>query len=53
VFFWQEKRCLSKASYFFQKKNTPHLPARPQTQQMGNKTTNQRPLTQSQISPML
>src|SRR5690554_7914732 len=29
VFFWQEKRCLSEASCFFQKKNTPHLPARP------------------------
>src|SRR5690554_2257308 len=35
MFFWQEKRCLSEASYFFQKKNIPHLPARPRTKRIG------------------
>src|SRR5690554_7831352 len=34
VFFWQGKRCLSEASCFSQKKNTPH-PAYPPPQQEG------------------
>src|SRR5690554_2748716 len=32
--FWQEKRCLSKASYFFQKKMNPALMLRPQTRKL-------------------
>src|SRR5690554_508909 len=34
VFFWQGKRCLSEASCFSQKKNTPH-PAYPPPQPTG------------------
>src|SRR5690554_7847546 len=37
VIFWQEKRCLSKASYFFQKKITPAPVLRPQNQKARRK----------------
>src|SRR5690554_6451174 len=35
--FWQEKRCLSKASYFFQKKMNPAPALRPQNQKVRRK----------------
>src|SRR5690554_4041741 len=43
VIFWQEKRCLSKASYFFQKKITPAPVLSPQARRLRRSQLQNRP----------